>query len=713
MLNAQMIYSVQAGFPDFCTSPYQIELAVDLVKVCDEFEEKFNHIPIKDRKKVVLRILLMDIPDEIAVLGGLLPGGKKLSEGIYGNDLYRYCYQTHRGKFGGCKKGSWLKKTSPEAEETSIEVKGGDIFSLIMYHEKCNRLQALEFVVPFLNVKYSDRDTNQPNAIPGYSLVERPDAYPTNGLEDVASLFLPPCHEVYSFYTKYGANYCSMNVYEYPGEEPILLFKTRQRKDNGEYVDTFIAPPMSEVIFNYPLIYQQKHDVINIHDDIRRIKGCSNPGVSTWAGTLDFVSKIEWEILKDGNVLEYVFDPGKLASCKIGAILEERFRGMGKKLGFVICEGRKLNSSQEFYKLVQDIHGLDLNPKEKGIESLVMTLGDLENIENDRPFMFHKLFREKEFVLLVGPPKSCKSIFTMDVCLTLARGGSMGGRFFAEKPCKVFYFDAEMSGFEFELRLKKLIEGNHGNIDRIRRNFKYICLRDLKQENRLDFSKEEDWGKIINLAKGYDFVVFDNLGALFPPYYEQSAQGWKELSSALFEPILQNGSAVWLVHHLNKASVYRGSGKIIDFANVQLSLSKPSGEDEECSTEGTVIDCHIPVARILTGAEMESFTLVYNDKNGQIIRTVFSLDGSPIDSKGVVVEQEIREKGLDAFDIEILKIARGLGYIVAGDLKSDGISDTKVTDHLNKLVKLGLLTKTGEKKGTKYWVAGKEIPTEK
>lgn len=386
-----------------------------------------------------------------------------------------------------------------------------------------------------------------------------------------------------------------------------------------------------------------------------------------------------------------------------------------KKKDFKI---KKLKSYEEFCDSVKEIHNIDLKPKEKKAADLIMTLRKLEDIEDEIPFMLEKLFKKGELVLIAGPAKIGKSYFTMDTCMTLADGGSMGNRLSTKKPYKVLYLDAEMSRTEFELRLKKLIIGNSRNADRVTKNLHFICLLDLKGDDKLDLTNPDDQLRFIAMCKKYDLVTMDNLGTLFPPRHADTADGWRDIFNSLLKAIKDNGAAILLLHHLNKENIIRGTSKIKDDAHLLLTLAEPTEKIDGFPLEGTIIDCHISAARNLNRAEREPFTLVYNEVNGCIKRSVFSLDGSPIASNNFVTEDEIKGRELDQLDVDILNKARNpeVQFVTAGNFKDENTSGRKptaVSDHLKKLVALELL-KTNDKKtkGKKYWAVGKKAPLE-
>jgi len=702
--------------PDLFTPPRKTLPAVDLVRIFNELRIKNGPVSKQDLVNLYLRILLMVESDEKSILERLLPNGKNINEYMYSDDFFEYCLRTH-WKTDFRQRGKWSKKTSPR-------VSGHCIFSLISFLKGCTHFQAIEYVAETMKVDFSQRNTIQPNGIDGYTFIEDAHHYQPDDIEDVASWILGPYQESYDFFTKYGAYSFSLKLWKVKGEDPILLFMTRQRckvNDKYRYRDTFIAPPWwIDVIYNLHLIHEQKNDIIFMHDDLRRIKDWNAPGINTWSGELAYVTKIDWSILKDRSV-QYVFDPRRLPSCKIAVKLKKKFDEMGTELEFITHDDMKLKSCYEFNDLVKEYHGpglgIDLKPKDKGIKFHVRTLRDLSDIKVDRQFIVHPLFGNGEFIVLYSAPGVGKSFVALDLSLMIAGGESIGGRLSSQQQShKVFYIDGENDPNEFEMRLKGIIRGNYMKEKEILKNISWLCLSDPKNEVKLDLSDAEDRQKIEELVEGFDFLVLDNLGTLTPSQNEITPKVWMEISTWICS-LKQKGIAVLLVHHENKAGGMSGTGKIAQNANLIISLSEPSEEEKELSTKGTMVKFQIPKARRLRDYERERFFLVYNDENGQIDRTVLSLDGSIIENTNFVTEREINEFGLNKLDIDILNKARNpnVEFITAGDFKDKNVGGrrgTTVTERLNRMVKLGLLEMIGKNKGAKYWAAGKEVSFE-
>jgi hypothetical protein len=386
----------------------------------------------------------------------------------------------------------------------------------------------------------------------------------------------------------------------------------------------------------------------------------------------------------------------------------------------IIVKIRRLKSDDEFYGLAKEYHGNDIDkrPKKEGLRYQVRSLRDLNDIKVDRQFMVHPLFGKGEMIVLYGAPGVGKSFVVLDLVLMMAGGGSWNERLSAKQQYKILYIDAENDLDEFDLRLKELICGNYRKENEILKNIRPILLNDPENDVKLDLSNTENQQEIEELVKGVDLLVLDNLGTLTPSHNEITAKVWMEISTWI-RSLNKKGAAVLLVHHENKAGKLSSTGRIAQNAHLIISLSEPSEEENGFSTKGTMVKFQFTKARRLRKREKEGFLLVYNDENGKIDRTILSLEGRPIkiEFKNLVSEKEIKTYKLNKLDIAILNRARNpdVEFVTAADFKDENAKGRKgqtVTEHFDKLVKLGLLAGEGENKGRKYRAVDMEDPSE-
>lgn len=685
---------------------------------------------------------MIDIEDEISILKTILPNGSIINNCKYKKDIFEYCYRSNSGGIY-CNRGNWIKKIFSCLENPIRNIRGLCLFSFVSHVEGCNTpLESVECVAKILGVNFSIKNSLQPNKIKGYIFVEKAHNYQKIETDDVLKNILGDHQESYEFCNIYGKYFFELRVWRLHGD-PIHLFMTRQKYTDGyneKFVDIYIAPPWSKVIYNLHLIHNQKNDCIFIHDDISRTNVWKEKGVNTWSGEISYVSKIDWEILKHRNV-KYVFDPTNLYSCKIAMKLKIKFEKMATPLDLITYETHyeenkdffsssnlkeklfkicKLESYEQFYNLVKNNHGynFDYYSKRKDIGSYVRTLKDLSEIKVDRKFIAYPLFKKGELIVLFSAPGVGKSFVALDLSLMLARGGSWDERLSAKQRYKVFYIDAESEPDEFEQRIKWLIDGNYGSDIETLKYIKWLCLLDFNNVDEFYLSNAKNREKINLLTKDVDLLVLDNLGKLAPSQYETNPNLWMEISLWI-SSLKKKGISVLLVHHENKNKNLSGTGKIAQNANLIIKLSIINDNNNKSSTEDEIVHFKIFKSRSLNGKEKESFSLFYKENNGKIERTVILPKLKLLDvNKNLVLEEEIKKYKLNELDIDILNKARNsnVEFVTNSDFKDENITGRRfqtVTEHLNKLVKLNLLSTKGKNKGAKYWMAGRKAPSEK
>jgi KaiC/GvpD/RAD55 family RecA-like ATPase len=379
----------------------------------------------------------------------------------------------------------------------------------------------------------------------------------------------------------------------------------------------------------------------------------------------------------------------------------------------------KLKSYEEFCDLAKEYHGhvIDFKLKKEERKWVFRKIRNSNDAQTHRPFIVHKLFQRGDNILLVGNPEVGKSMVAMDLSLMTAGGESIGDQFTAENQYNVIYIDAEMSERTFDSRYVKLIKGNYKkSVEMYQKYFASKCLRDLKENEKFDLSQAEDRQEFVDHLKDVDLLVLDTIEQLFFPNSEITKRGWKAIERWL-RLINQNGTTVLLVHHNNKEGSPLGPSDIIGFVDVIISLEKPSEKDMEfCKNKSSMTKCLITKGRDLLKKEKEGFFLTYyDDEIDKIDRTILSINGIKIERKNFVTEYEINKFALKQLDIDILNKARNpnVEFVTAADFKDENTKGRKgqtVTDHLNKLVKLGLLASDGKNKGRKYRALSQEIP---
>jgi hypothetical protein len=162
---------------------------------------------------------------------------------------------------------------------------------------------------------------------------------------------------------------------------------------------------------------------------------------------------------------------------------------------------------------------------------------------------------------------------------------------------------------------------------------------------------------------------------------------------------------VLLLHHENKEGEPRGTFKIIDDADLVIALKKPDG----CPINRTIIEFHFKWPRFLSGKAIEPFMLEYHTENNETWRTIRPHGTVFNDNDKAVVKPEIKSLALCTnLEKEILdpvlhdvKLYVKPEMFIVKDSKS-GRSKGSVSKALSRLCDIGLLIRTGKKRGTKY-----------
>lgn len=388
---------------------------------------------------------------------------------------------------------------------------------------------------------------------------------------------------------------------------------------------------------------------------------------------------------------------------------------MAVKHKFQHNDNSKEMTVEQFYAEAKKYHLFDSKPKKKDSEPSSLSVGDLDQIQEEPPFMITPLFREGEIIIIASEAKVGKTLFSIDLSLMAATGESIGNRLTSSVPFKTLYFDTEMQKIQFDNRVRKLSK-NFTALSLIGENFYRECFR--AHQNKINISKKNSQQFLESKIKETDakLLVFDNLGGFLPYGAERSDSTWEAVSIWL-KDLVSEGRTVLLVHHLNKTKEQRGTGKITDDADLVISLNKEPGPP----AEKTRINFSITHARHLYGDNLVPFILEYLEEDKSIRRSVSPRDtGLKNHPQYHVTEADISAHDLSPLQIEILDNARALGegeYLTAGMFKSTakikGRSQSTITIKFNDLLKKGLLTKRGTGSGTRYRLSQKENDTQK
>ena len=257
-----------------------------------------------------------------------------------------------------------------------------------------------------------------------------------------------------------------------------------------------------------------------------------------------------------------------------------------------------------------------------------------ELLAMDLPKREHLIFpwlRQGESALVYAAPGVGKSLFALDLALTVAGGGLFLNQWAAPKTRRVLYVDGEMPLDDIRDRAAmiargKLKAGQKFDYDKATENVEYAARSKQRPgASFVDLNNEKHQARLLRLIKcgGFELVIFDNLSTLAVIEDENAAGDFNNIVF-FFQTLKATGKAFLLLHHTNKTGAsYRGSSKIATTFETEMLLKHrtPVNEDGEPSimTDGcqqTAFSIECPKCRgerdrLLTNgavATMTSFT---------------------------------------------------------------------------------------------------------
>jgi len=179
----------------------------------------------------------------------------------------------------------------------------------------------------------------------------------------------------------------------------------------------------------------------------------------------------------------------------------------------------------------------------------------------------------KSKIIISGPAKLGKTIFALNIALSLATGKSFLN-IPVRRKVRVLYLQAEVNEARIQERLRYMEQ--HTDIPE---NGYFVChtIKGFKVLNEIHFSQLESW-----LEKGnFDVVFFDPLTR----FHNQEENSAKEMNVVLdrFDELIEKFSvSVVAVHHHRKTRDYekhgtqqvRGSTVIVDWGDSYITLNK-------------------------------------------------------------------------------------------------------------------------------------------
>jgi KaiC/GvpD/RAD55 family RecA-like ATPase len=295
----------------------------------------------------------------------------------------------------------------------------------------------------------------------------------------------------------------------------------------------------------------------------------------------------------------------------------------------------------------------------------VLSLGELLDTKfPEREDLITPWMKQGESALIYAAPGVGKSMFVTTLALAVAGGGKLNDWTFP-KPRKVLFWDGEMFVDELQDRARVLMPTIAGlDYEAVRKNFRLAARQHQEPDISFpDIAKEEGRKDILEMSKGCDLVVLDNLSTLATVEDENSAAAFNDVVLMLSK-LKQYPTACILVHHSNKANTdARGSSKVTATFEVKMKLDRWDDPKNRGNTAFKL--------------EWEKYR---RQKTTDIKNSCMWLEG---DDGGDLMWQT---KGDPDSEIDkLIRLARSGEYCTQGELaKALGFSTGKLSDLINK-----------------------------
>lgn len=226
-----------------------------------------------------------------------------------------------------------------------------------------------------------------------------------------------------------------------------------------------------------------------------------------------------------------------------------------------------------------------------------------ELLAMDLPKREHLIFpwlRQGESAFVYAAPGVGKSLFGLDLALTVAGGGLFLNQWASPKTGRVLYVDGEMPLDDIRDRAAmvargKLKAGQKFDYDKATENVQYAARSKQRPgASFVDLDNEEHHARLLRLIEGggFELVIFDNLSTLAMIEDENAAGAFNSVVF-FFQMLKAAGKACILLHHTNKAGdTYRGSSKIPTTFETEMLLKHRTPVDEDGEPSIMTDGCH-------------------------------------------------------------------------------------------------------------------------
>lgn len=244
--------------------------------------------------------------------------------------------------------------------------------------------------------------------------------------------------------------------------------------------------------------------------------------------------------------------------------------------------------------------------RQPSIGKKIWSLGEFiadESIKSPEALLAPWLCKGDLWLVYSGPGIG-KTFFSLNVAYAVASGGDFLC-WEANQPKKVLYIDGEMSAWDMQQRLRGIVSAakrdGKGEVDRALENFRgYAATFQDVGTPFPDFSEEEGRMTLLEMARGMDLVVIDNLTTTMRYSDPDKAMDWTPMQDTLVE-LRKQDIAVLIVHHTNKSGDQTGTKAKEAILNGMMKLERPL---DYSPVDGASFFIHWMKNRGLSGADI-------------------------------------------------------------------------------------------------------------
>lgn len=214
---------------------------------------------------------------------------------------------------------------------------------------------------------------------------------------------------------------------------------------------------------------------------------------------------------------------------------------------------------------------LYIKPKPSIDHMIPIQFDQLEKMET-KPieYIFHPCLPVQGIGFIYATTGLGKTLFTLELAYTIAQGGKFL-KYSCPMPRKVLYIDGEMAFNQVHMRLMA-ISKRQGQLD-FPENFSLLTPDKIFpfRMPKIDCPYGQTYYEELVEKYKYEVLVIDNLSML-TSFDENKAHEWLPIQDWILK-MRAKGVSIIIVHHAGKEkSGYRGTSKMIDCADVAISL---------------------------------------------------------------------------------------------------------------------------------------------